>query len=264
MLIYKITNLLNGKVYVGQTTWPSNHRRSIHFSQLRRNAHNNKHLQSAFNKYGKHSFVFEVIQEISPRCPVVLNESERQWIRRLDSCNPSFGYNIEMGGSKNRSSFHSAWNKGLPRELQPRFGKKLDQALIQERRALREQKKAQFKTKNKVRSAPWNKGIKTGLTPWNKGLPKEKQSRFGAKHSAETIKRMSESQNKRVYSEDQKNFARTVGKKVSVPIKCISTGEVFCSQIEASRKLGIKRTRITEVLRGKKKHHKGLVFERVF
>lgn len=61
--VYQIKNLVNGKFYVGSTIRISRRRRYEHFGELQRNKHSNSHLQSAFNKYGKDSFLFIVIEE---------------------------------------------------------------------------------------------------------------------------------------------------------------------------------------------------------
>lgn len=58
--IYAITNTVNDKLYIGRTNNPNN-RKLCHFSELRRNKHNNPKLQNAFNKYGEESFIFSVI-----------------------------------------------------------------------------------------------------------------------------------------------------------------------------------------------------------
>ena len=58
--IYNITNTVNGKVYIGQA-YDINKRKRQHFNDLKRNKHRNKHLQSAYNKYGEDSFLFNVI-----------------------------------------------------------------------------------------------------------------------------------------------------------------------------------------------------------
>lgn len=53
--IYKIINLKNNKIYFGSSN--NLYKRSAdHFSALRKGKHENKHLQSAFNKYGEDSF----------------------------------------------------------------------------------------------------------------------------------------------------------------------------------------------------------------
>lgn len=62
--IYKITNTANGKVYIGSSV-DVRGRFNSHRSDLRQNKHGNQHLQRAWNLYGEHSFVFEIIEECS-------------------------------------------------------------------------------------------------------------------------------------------------------------------------------------------------------
>lgn len=55
--VYTIKNDINGKVYIGSTK-NLLHRKRQHFVDLRRGKHINKHLLSAFKKYGENSFSF--------------------------------------------------------------------------------------------------------------------------------------------------------------------------------------------------------------
>ena len=55
--IYKITNTVNGKVYIGQSI---HLRRRIKIHQTVNSEHN-KHLKRAFKKYGLEKFTFEII-----------------------------------------------------------------------------------------------------------------------------------------------------------------------------------------------------------
>lgn len=61
--IYQITNMINGKYYIGSAqsferrTWQ-------HKYDLKRGVHKNPRLQAAWNKYGEDAFVFEVLEEI--------------------------------------------------------------------------------------------------------------------------------------------------------------------------------------------------------
>ena len=58
--IYKITNLVNGKCYIGQTI-NFKARFKDHKIRLKNNKHHTYHLQLAYNKYGKEAFKFEVL-----------------------------------------------------------------------------------------------------------------------------------------------------------------------------------------------------------
>lgn len=60
--IYKITNLVNGKSYIGSTIRPLYKRKYEHFSELRNNEHCNTYLQRSFNKYGEKNFKFEILE----------------------------------------------------------------------------------------------------------------------------------------------------------------------------------------------------------
>lgn len=59
--VYVIKNLVNNKVYVGSSK--NLYARELeHFRNLKNNKHENKHLQRAYNKYGRDNFAFEVIE----------------------------------------------------------------------------------------------------------------------------------------------------------------------------------------------------------
>lgn len=88
-IIYKITNLLNNKVYIGSTkSWEI--RFKAHLSRLNGNYHINKHLQSAWNKYGEENFKFEILREVPEN---ILRRAEQFYINKYQSLNPKYGYN---------------------------------------------------------------------------------------------------------------------------------------------------------------------------
>ena len=60
--VYKIINTENGKVYIGSSK-DIDRRWREHVRELELNTHINAHLQNAWNKYGKKSFKFEVIEQ---------------------------------------------------------------------------------------------------------------------------------------------------------------------------------------------------------
>lgn len=60
--IYKITNTVNNKVYIGSSSFIQARFRT-HKRHLRKNMHENKHLQNSYNKYGENCFSFEIIEK---------------------------------------------------------------------------------------------------------------------------------------------------------------------------------------------------------
>ena len=62
--IYVIQNTINNHIYIGSSI-NLKQRFSQHKSTLRNNTHKNKHLQSAWNKYGEENFEFIIIEHTS-------------------------------------------------------------------------------------------------------------------------------------------------------------------------------------------------------
>lgn len=93
--IYKITNKINGKIYIGQTTKTLKERFNAHCWGVSMNDqyHFNMAIKSAIRKYGKENFTIELIEEVETD---KLNEREVYWISFYDSYNK--GYNNTLGG----------------------------------------------------------------------------------------------------------------------------------------------------------------------
>lgn len=62
--IYAITNTVNGKIYIGSTSTGFRQRWSVHRACLGGGYHHNPHLQHSWDKYGKDTFEFDVLEHL--------------------------------------------------------------------------------------------------------------------------------------------------------------------------------------------------------
>lgn len=90
--IYIITNLINNKIYIGQSINPIQ-RFNSHVSDSRANSL----IYNAIKKYEKENFSFEIL--ICCFDEKTIDELEKYYINLYNSNNRNFGYNIESGGS---------------------------------------------------------------------------------------------------------------------------------------------------------------------
>lgn len=96
--IYKWTNLVNGKVYIGQTRKDA-HQRMVEHVKLAAKAGGGSLIHAAMRKHGLENFQFDVLF-------FVLNDGdldyyEEQFIAEYDCCvldGPDRGYNVSRGG----------------------------------------------------------------------------------------------------------------------------------------------------------------------
>lgn len=96
--IYKITNLVNDKIYIGQTKQDPNKRWSNHKSKARKKKNRkNMAITNSIAQYGEEKFIFEVIDYADS--PEKLNELEEYYIIKLNSLCPN-GYNIQSNVTK--------------------------------------------------------------------------------------------------------------------------------------------------------------------
>jgi len=135
--IYKITNNINSKVYIGQTIKSVSERFSQHQYTARKIIENpklpqenrrfNMPIARAMAKHGIDNFFIEVVEECSLE---QLDEKEIYWIHFFHSYDPQFGYNATLGGQLTRENVHiseandiiKAFNEGKSiRELKEIF-----------------------------------------------------------------------------------------------------------------------------------------------
>ena len=179
MEIYKVTNKVNGKCYIGKTVYNLEHRKKGH---LKVKNIRNYPFYNALNKYGLGSFTWETIYVCNNE--EELNKMEMYFIKELNTLHPN-GYNLSLGGDGQSGFKHS------------------------------EESKRKISENN-----------------WMRGLPKERHPMYGKHHTSESKSKMSN--------------------KLSKPIICVTTGEIFSSSKEASIKTKITCSNINDCCRNKR------------
>lgn len=112
--IYKITNEINGKAYIGQSICIEERFKQHKREAFYKNKRSNKILYQAFRKYGLENFSFEILEECTKE---ELDNREIYWIKYYNTFND--GYNLTMGGQGNsftkdipEEEVHKMWNEG--------------------------------------------------------------------------------------------------------------------------------------------------------
>lgn len=99
-IIYKYTNTINGKVYIGQTTDEAKRYRD---HMLRNKKNDSPYFHKAIDKYGFDKFEYKVLYRVycSNRQDLIntLNQKEIAAVKFFKSHNPEFGYNLTIGGA---------------------------------------------------------------------------------------------------------------------------------------------------------------------
>lgn len=95
-VIYKIENLLNGKVYIGQTVNYDIRKRN-HYNLLIKGNHYNEHLQRTWDTYGESNFRISALV-LDVKSDDELNLLEIKYIKDYNAYNSKFGYNKTFGG----------------------------------------------------------------------------------------------------------------------------------------------------------------------
>jgi group I intron endonuclease len=198
--IYKITNNLNGKYYVGSSS-DIYHRWYIHKCKLNNNHHANPHLQAAWNKYGEPSFRFNVIEVIPEE---KLEAAEQKY---LNECrhSPELNYNLSFdstapmrGRKMSLESRKKISESNVGRVMSEESKKKISNARIG--MIFSDEHKSHISSSQMGR-VPWNRGKMGVQTAWNKGMTygaetkrkisiakKGKPSPFKGKHHSDESK----------------------------------------------------------------------------
>jgi group I intron endonuclease len=109
--LYRITNTVNGKIYIGQTINPGSRWYSHKKEANRENPR--MVIARAIKKYGSSGFLFELIACCHNQGDA--NETEAKLVRQYDSQNSEKGYNIAPGGMNAPKS--EEWKRKVSEKL---------------------------------------------------------------------------------------------------------------------------------------------------
>lgn len=235
MIIYKVTNKLTGKIYIGQTVVKLDTRWRQHKA-----GKGGSYLQNSIKLHGENNFSIEQIDEA--KTLEELNVMEQTYIKAFNCLAPN-GYNLKLGGDnhKHHPNTRARMSESAKIRVQLPGGSEQFKEALKKAHAMRRGKPS------------WNKGRKTpehvvvklseahkGQAAWNKGIPLD----------VETKRKLSEAMKGRLPTNSKKVF-------------CVTNGKIYASAGEAARALGLRQTGVTAVCRGEYRDTGGKTFRYV-
>lgn len=251
--IYKITNMVNKMIYIGQTSKDPNIRWSTHKSTIKCGRGCCPILKNAVNKYGIDNFKFEVLIICFDED---LCKYEKEYIKRYNTVTP-YGYNANEGGQVGgmfKGKHHSEETKKI---------------LSEKSKKLYENNEARKRHGELVKDAlqkseKWKKAIQDGK------IKENGKRKIGSKTSEEVKKKISESVKKYFSGDDNKEshykhhsdiMMKAIGKKVLQ----YTTENIFLKEYpciaEAARQTSITRRNIQNNVTNRSKTAGGFIWK---
>jgi len=228
--IYIISNTKNLKVYIGQAQNIAARWRS-HKSKLKRGVHDNRHLQSAWNKYGEVTFSFRVLEYCDPE---YLDDREQHFLNLY--VGKSICYNIAKDATAPyRGRLHTEETKLKQSESAKLRPPKSEETRRKMSESLKGRKLLPFSDERRLNMS---------------------NARIGKHHSEETRQRMSANRKGKPSPHKGKKLSPETCKKISEARKGIIPSDETRKKLSEKRKGRIMsdetRQRISEAL---KKYH---------
>ena len=228
--IYKYTNVINEKVYIGQTK-NSLKRRS---ERLGRNYIGCRYFYNAIQKYGWDNFIPEILEDNLSKEEA--NRLEKYYIKKFDSTNRNIGYNILSGGN----------NSLMPEESKEIISEKAKERYKDKTKNPMYGKKHSQDSLNKMRNKKVGKSnpmYRKHLSDEAKRKQKETFERNGSTKSHEWTQ---EERTKK--SIQQKELCKIYVNKI---VKCVEDNLLFDTVSEAARFYGVSVSTLSSHLHGK-------------
>lgn len=151
--IYKITNLVNNKCYIGSTWKSFRSRYKQHLTKLHQGKHHCQHLQRAYEKYGDDSFSFEILEIVTDKS--ILLDREAFYIKECDGFPGGYNENPDP----NLSPMHNENSRKKSSETHKKLWKRLQESMTEEE--FNDYKRKYLEDRGFVEGRKvWNKGIK--------------------------------------------------------------------------------------------------------
>ena len=225
MVIYKIRNKINNKIYIGKSIENNPNYFGSGIS-----------ITMAIKKHGKNNFEKDILE----KCENLeeLNEKEKFWIKEYNSTNRKTGYNIAEGGNGGNT------RKGYSDSKLVEYQKKISDSVSKSekyRLFVHNTKGKKRPQQSKKMKELYSQGK---IKPWN----------LGKKTSEETKQKISEKNRGKKLSEDARN---KISKSKNVQIIMLNVDgtiiRFFDSIKDASQTMGINRCCISDCLNGRQK-----------
>ena len=212
MLIYKVTNKINGKMYIGQTIKSLKIRKRNHL-WCALNERNNYYFYNAIRKYGSESFDWEIMAE-GICSQETLNELEKHFICLYNTYHD--GYNSTLGGGTSIGFRHSEKTKKkmsimrkgkLVGKKHPMYGKKHTEEMKRKMSEINKGKKLSEETRKKM--SEFQKGRK----PSEETRRRMSKGHIGIRHSEEAKRKMSMARKGKLVGEDSPLYGRKLSEE---------------------------------------------------
>ena len=236
--LYLIVNKINYKLYFGSHCWNGDGVDPYYYGS-------GIAIKQAFKKYGKENFIIKPIAfyDTAEEC----RKAEDELLTRLDVANNSRCYNMK------NSAF--GWDKGRPLSAETK-------------RKMSESQKGRVVTEEHRRKISESK---KGRKLSEEHRQKLSESRKGLKHSEDTKRKISESTKgllkgiPKTLETKLKMSQAKADKKIPIVAIGLSTGrvELFTSQSECSRILGLYTSNVVACVRGRRKSAGGYTFKSI-
>lgn len=211
--VYAITNRVNGKRYIGNTTDGFYSRWSKHVLALQAGNHINPHMQNSYNKHGLRNFDFSIVEDLTGASKDFIVEREQHYIDQGTDYNIN---QIATGGNPSMTT---------PKE-------KVDQ-IISDFLSTPNATVLGFSNKYKI-SRVTIRRILTG-------------KHVNSQHMSQSVKDII---SKRCRA-NVRTAASKTNNGNKRPITCLDTGKVYTCASQAAKKLGVSASMIRDVIRGR-------------